>query len=142
MTNEQKYNSFIGYLDEIIECGSPPSFFNDSCEFDLSGDWLKMKYSVHYERRVLKEYKKAVVSHYRKYKRTSWTPLRLKDFLDSRKRGRPTDLTDAYYQEIADLKAKGQSNREIIDWIRRTYSKRNNPSQDIKRAIKRHGTPQ
>ena len=50
-------------------------------------------------------------------------------------------VTDEYYQEIASLRAKGQSNREIIDWIRRTYD-RSNPSQDIKRAIKRHGTGQ
>ena len=142
MTNEQKFNSFIRYLDEILEYGSAPSFSNGSCEHHLSGDWLEMEHRGQYEKRVLEDYKKAVVSHYRKYKRTSWTPLRLKDFLDSRKRGRPTDLTDDYYQEIADLKAKGQSNREIIDWIRRTYRKRNNPSQDIKRAIKRHGTPQ
>ena len=148
MTNEQKYNSFIGYLDEIIECGSPPSFFNDSCEFDLSGDWLKMKYSVHYERRVLKEYKTAVESRYEKHKNgkhknTSWTPLRLKDFLDSRKRGRPRDsTTDEYYQEIADRKAKGESNQEIVRWIRRSYSDRSYPNQDIQRAVKRYGLPQ
>ena len=143
MTNEQKFNSFLRHLNEILKYGSPPNFFNGSCEFDLSGDWLEMKARGKYKERVLKEYRTAVEAHYEKYKKTPktpWTPLRLKDF---RKRGRPRDSTkDEYYREIANLKAKGQSNPEIIEWIRGTYSGRNNPSQDIKRAVERYGTPQ
>jgi len=64
----------------------------------------------------------------------------LRQFLEGRKPGRPRkDTTDQLYQEIATLHHQaGVPRVEIIQLIRKSNIKLKNPSEDVRRALKRY----